>query len=65
MTTGGTDLRFFREKGAVGYGFGLFSSGFNASDFAARFHGHNERVDVESLRLTTAMWIQVVKELLG
>jgi acetylornithine deacetylase/succinyl-diaminopimelate desuccinylase-like protein len=65
MTTGGTDLRFFREKGAVGYGFGLFSPGFTASDFASRFHGHNERVDVESLRLTTEMWIQVVKELLG
>ena len=65
MTTGGTDLRFFREKGAIGYGFGLFSSGFNASDFAARFHGHNERVDVESLSLTTEMWIQVAKELLG
>lgn len=65
MTTGGTDLRFYREKGAVAYGFGLFSSGFTASDFADRFHGHDERVDVESLRLTTDMWIQVVKELLG
>ncbi|MHB1925371.1 MAG: M20/M25/M40 family metallo-hydrolase, partial [Acidimicrobiales bacterium] len=65
MTTGGTDLRFFREKGAIGYGFGLFSSGFTASDFAARFHGHDERIDVESLRLTTEMWIQVAKELLG
>jgi len=65
MTTGGTDLRFFREKGAIGYGFGLFSSGFTASDFAARFHGHDERIDVESLRLTTEMWMQVARELLG
>jgi acetylornithine deacetylase/succinyl-diaminopimelate desuccinylase-like protein len=65
MTTGGTDLRFYREKGAVGYGFGLFSRNLSGSDFAERFHGHNERVDIESLGLTTEMWIQVVKELLA
>src|SRR5204863_394977 len=26
MTAGGTDARFFRERGAVAYGFGLFST---------------------------------------
>jgi acetylornithine deacetylase/succinyl-diaminopimelate desuccinylase-like protein len=64
ITTGGTDLRFYHERGAVGYGFGLFSRNLSSSDFAARFHGHDERVDVESLALTTEMWIQVAKELL-
>ena len=65
MTAGGTDARFFREKGAVAYGFGLFTSAMTASDFATRFHGHDERVDVESLGLTTDMWLNVVADVLG
>lgn len=65
LMTGGTDLRFFREKGAVAYGFGLFSDSFTMKDYASRFHGHDERVDVESLRLTTDMWMQVARDLLG
>jgi acetylornithine deacetylase/succinyl-diaminopimelate desuccinylase-like protein len=65
MTAGGTDARFFREHGAVAYGFGLFTSAMTAADFASRFHGHEERVDVESLRLTTDMWLNVVSDLLG
>ena len=65
MTAGGTDARFFREHGAVAYGFGMFSAAMTASDFASRFHGHDERVDVESLGLTTDMWLNVVSDVLG
>ncbi len=65
MTTGGTDARFFREKGAVAYGFGLFSAEVTYEEFASRFHGHDERVDVESLRLSTEMWIALVRDLIG
>jgi acetylornithine deacetylase/succinyl-diaminopimelate desuccinylase-like protein len=65
LMTGGTDLRFFREKGAVAYGFGLFSDSFTMKDYATRFHGHDERIDVESLRLSTEMWMRVAHELLG
>ena len=65
MTAGGTDARFFRERGAVAYGFGLFTPAMTASEFATRFHGHDERVDVESLRLTTDLWLEVVSDLLG
>lgn len=65
MTTGGTDARFFRERGAVAYGFGLFSEAVTFEDFSTRFHGHDERVDVESLRLTTQLWLDVATELLG
>lgn len=64
LMTGGTDLRFYREKGAVAYGFGLFSDSFTMKDYATRFHGHDERVDVESLRLTTEMWMHVARTLL-
>jgi acetylornithine deacetylase/succinyl-diaminopimelate desuccinylase-like protein len=65
MTAGGTDARFFREHGAVAYGFGLFAPSMTAAEFATRFHGHDERVDVESLRLTTDMWLEVVTDVLG
>ncbi len=65
MTAGGTDARFYRDKGAVAYGFGLFSPSMTFQEFATRFHGHDERVDVESLRLTTQMWLAVAEDLLG
>jgi acetylornithine deacetylase/succinyl-diaminopimelate desuccinylase-like protein len=57
MTTGATDARFYRDRGAVAYGAGLFSPGMTFETFANRFHGHDERIDVESLRLTTEMWL--------
>lgn len=57
MTAGGTDATFFRKAGAVAYGFGLFSRNVNPADFASRFHGNNERIDIESLRLTTEAWL--------
>lgn len=65
LTAGGTDARFFRGKGAVAYGFGLFSPAVSFEAFSSRFHGNDERVDVESLRLTTQMWMDVATELLG
>ncbi|HET6794141.1 MAG TPA: M20/M25/M40 family metallo-hydrolase [Acidimicrobiales bacterium] len=65
MTAGGTDARFFREKGAVAYGFGLFSERVSFEEFADRFHGHDERVDIESLGLTTRMWVDLLVDLLG
>jgi acetylornithine deacetylase/succinyl-diaminopimelate desuccinylase-like protein len=62
MTAGGTDARFYRERGAVAYGFGLFGPAMTTQEFASRFHGHDERVDVESLGLTTAMWETVARD---
>lgn len=62
MTTGGTDSRFYRAKGAQCYGAGLFSLRCRYEDFASRFHGRNERVDIESLSLTTGLWLGVIDE---
>ncbi|MDJ0771490.1 MAG: M20/M25/M40 family metallo-hydrolase [Ilumatobacter sp.] len=62
---GFTDSRVFRELGAVAYGAGLFSPMIDPADFGLRFHGHDERIDVESLRLTTELWERVVLDLLG
>ena len=64
-TVGFTDARVFRGMGAVAYGAGLFSPDLDAGDFSSRFHGNDERIDVESLRLTTQLWLDVVTDLLG
>ena len=60
LIVGATDARFYRDRGSIAYGAGLFSDRVNASDFMDRFHGHDERVDVDSLALTTQLWIDVV-----
>ena len=64
LVVGFTDARIYREMGAVAYGAGLFSPSLDAGEFGARFHGHNERIDVESLALTTRLWIDVATDLL-
>jgi acetylornithine deacetylase/succinyl-diaminopimelate desuccinylase-like protein len=65
VMVGGTDNRFFRRAGSVGYGFGLFSRRLTFEDYATMFHGNDERIDQESLGLCTALWEEVAKELLG
>ena len=65
VMVGGTDNRFFRRAGSVGYGFGLFSQRLTFEDYATMFHGNDERIDQESLGLCTALWEEVAKDLLG
>jgi acetylornithine deacetylase/succinyl-diaminopimelate desuccinylase-like protein len=65
MIVGFTDAPYFRQKGAVAYGFGLFSRTLTAEAMSGRFHGNDERIDVESLALTTQAWIEVCEQLLG
>lgn len=64
LMVGGTDNRFFRRAGSVGYGFGLFSKRLGFEDYATMFHGNDERVDVESLALSTQLWQAVAEEVL-
>ncbi len=65
LTVGSTDAKYFRGKGVTSYGFGLFSRKMTFEDYGSMFHGDNERVDVESLSLSTALWTQVARDLLG
>ena len=65
LMVGGTDARFFREKGTVAYGAGLFSPSVDAAAISSRFHGHDERIDVESLRLSTQLWHDLANDLVG
>lgn len=64
LTVGATDARFFRRVGATAYGFGLFSEAMSFEDYGTMFHGDDERVDVESLRLSTELWPAVVRDVL-
>ncbi|MEP4648562.1 MAG: M20/M25/M40 family metallo-hydrolase, partial [Ilumatobacter sp.] len=65
LVVGFTDARIYREMGAVAYGAGLFSPGLDAGEFGSRFHGHDERIDVESLALTTQLWSHVCRDVLA
>lgn len=65
VAVGFTDARIYRELGSVAYGAGLFSPNLDAGDFSSRFHGHDERIDVESLALTTNLYKDVATDLLG
>ncbi len=62
---GGTDGRFFRRRGIPAYGFGVLSETWDYGKFRTLFHGNNERIDLESLRLTVEALDQVVREFLG
>ncbi|HCB37916.1 MAG TPA: peptidase M20 family protein, partial [Acidimicrobiaceae bacterium] len=48
LVVGFTDARVYRRMGAVAYGAGLFSPELDAAEFGTRFHGNDERIDVES-----------------
>ncbi|MDQ2724586.1 MAG: M20/M25/M40 family metallo-hydrolase [Actinomycetota bacterium] len=65
MTVGATDARFFRRLGATSYGFGMLSERVTLETYAAMFHGDDERVDLESLRLSSALWEATARDLLA
>ncbi len=64
LTVGATDARFFRRNGSTAYGFGLFSRKLSFDDYASMFHGNDERVDIESLVLSTRLWDALAHDLL-
>jgi acetylornithine deacetylase/succinyl-diaminopimelate desuccinylase-like protein len=64
MLTGGTDAAFFRARGVPAYGAGMFSEKASLSEFQSRFHGHDERIDTDSLGLSAQLWIDVAEGLL-
>jgi acetylornithine deacetylase/succinyl-diaminopimelate desuccinylase-like protein len=65
LTVGATDARFFRWKDTVSYGFGLFSTNMSFEDYGSMFHGDNERIDIDSLVLSTELWDATARDLLS
>ena len=65
LVWGATDARFFRRKGVTSYGYGLMSERIPFGEFIKMFHANNERVDQETLRLTTELWEQTARAFVG
>jgi acetylornithine deacetylase/succinyl-diaminopimelate desuccinylase-like protein len=65
LTVGATDARFFRRSGSVAYGFGLFSRKLSFDDYSSMFHGNDERVDIDSLVLSTRLWEGLAQDILA
>lgn len=55
-----TDARFFRQRGIPAYGVGLFDDSVTFAEMLAMFHGADERVSEESVRLTTSFLATVI-----
>ncbi|MBU2598886.1 MAG: M20/M25/M40 family metallo-hydrolase, partial [Actinobacteria bacterium] len=49
MQVGGTDSRFFREKGIPAYGFGPLLIDGPYGEFLEMVHGHNEKISTDNL----------------
>jgi acetylornithine deacetylase/succinyl-diaminopimelate desuccinylase-like protein len=65
LTGGGTDARYFRWKGVPSYGFALHSRRIPYTEYPLMFHGNNERVDTETLRLSATMWEALCRDFLA
>ena len=63
----GVNWRRVIVRGTPGhaYGFGLHSPRIPNTEYQTMFHGNNERVDVDSLRLSALMWEALCRDFLG
>jgi acetylornithine deacetylase/succinyl-diaminopimelate desuccinylase-like protein len=60
MMTVATDGRFWRARGTVCYGVGLFDDRMGFAEMLSLFHGHDERVSVGSVERTTDLYREVL-----
>lgn len=65
LMTVGTDARFWRKRGAVAYGVGLFDDRMTFTEMLSWFHGHDERVTAESVDLTASLYQRVLQHFCG
>jgi acetylornithine deacetylase/succinyl-diaminopimelate desuccinylase-like protein len=65
LIVGGTDARFYRERGSVAYGAAVLSGDVTFESFGQRFHGNDERIDTESLGLSAEFWHGVATDMVG
>ena len=63
LTPATTDARFFRSRGTLAYGLGLFDQQVDFDDFLGMFHGNNERVSIDSLGLTAEVLARTIAAL--
>jgi acetylornithine deacetylase/succinyl-diaminopimelate desuccinylase-like protein len=61
ITPVATDGRFWRDRGGVAYGVGLFDDRIGFSEFTGLFHGNDERVSVDSLNRTVDLLSGIIE----
>lgn len=59
--TGGSDLRFGRRGGGVGYGFALHAKARDMAEANSQLHAHDEHLHLEDLALTVAGYRRLVR----
>lgn len=60
LMTVATDARFWRARGTVAYGVGLFDDRLTFGEMLSLFHGRDERVSIESVHRTAALYERVL-----
>lgn len=65
LATGGSDLRFARRSGGVGYGFAMHAPARDLASANSQLHSHDEHLYLEDLELTVAAYRSVVRRMLG
>lgn len=65
LSAGGTDLRFGRRLGGVGYGFALNARERSLAEINSQLHGHDEHLYLDDLRLTLAAYRTLVRRFAG
>ena len=66
VSPGATDSRFFRRAfGTNAYGFSIHDGSLTIGEIMAMFHGTDERVPLETLKLTSKGYMDIVRKLLG
>jgi acetylornithine deacetylase/succinyl-diaminopimelate desuccinylase-like protein len=64
MLAAWTDASWLRRAGTITYGFGLLSETLTRAEYWSRFHGVDERIDLESLELSAHGWHDVAQRFL-
>jgi len=62
ISSGATDSRFFRQKGAQAYGFFPIQVGSSMNDYLKGIHGHNERISLLNLSFAIKVLFDTVRE---
>lgn len=61
LMTAATDARFWRKRGTVCYGVGLYDDRMAFSEMLSLFHGHDERVSAKSVERTSRLYERVLE----
>lgn len=65
IAAGGSDLRFARRKGGVGYGFALHAREETLGSVLGQLHSHDESVAVEDVDLTVRAYRSLIRRFVG